>query len=171
LKEARGAQVNVPIFFQTNLNLIGDNVLCNNLSVAVTCEHANFALSPTRLQLIGGGGKLGEPGRSSPDTPMSATPKDLGAGYASSEAALLGTLMPVPCITKSHREPSVSSLGWGLTPSTLTLAALGNVPSVPNISCIGTSHASDVGSSGAGVSRGATTDHGEPELGEGVGHG
>jgi hypothetical protein len=44
-------------------------VSCNNLSVLVTYEHMSSVLSSTHLQLIGGGGRLGEPSRSKPDTP------------------------------------------------------------------------------------------------------
>jgi hypothetical protein len=35
------------------------NISCNNLFVTATCEHANSALSSTRIQSIGRGEKLG----------------------------------------------------------------------------------------------------------------
>jgi hypothetical protein len=48
------------------LRLTEASVSCNNLSAVATCEHANSASSPTRLQSIGGGRKLREPGTCSP---------------------------------------------------------------------------------------------------------
>jgi hypothetical protein len=56
------------------------SVSCSNLSVVVTCEHTDSALSPTCLQSIGGGGKLGEHGRCSPNTLGPAVPKTRGLG-------------------------------------------------------------------------------------------
>jgi hypothetical protein len=73
---------------------------------------------------------------------------------ASLGAAFPGTLKPAPCMTKSHSESPVSTLGCGPVQSTSTLAAPSDAPSAPNISCPGTS--------GAGVSRGTTTGQGEP---------
>jgi hypothetical protein len=108
------------------------------------------------------GGRPGEPGRSSPDTPGPAVPKGLGAGAASLGAALMGTPKPAPCITMSRSEPLVSSLGWGPTPSTSMLVTPSDAPSTPGISCTGASHASNIGSSGAGGSHGTTTGRGEP---------
>jgi hypothetical protein len=56
----------------------------------------------------------------------------------------------------------VSSLGWELIPSTSKLVAPNDALSAPGISYTDASRASGVGSSGVEVSRGATTDRGEP---------
>jgi hypothetical protein len=45
-----------------------------------TREHADSTSSPTRLQLMGGGGKTGEPDKYSPDTPGPTAAEDLDAG-------------------------------------------------------------------------------------------
>jgi hypothetical protein len=89
------------------------SVSCNNLSASMTYEHANSMLSSTRLQLLGGGAKPGEPDRTSLDTPGPTMPEDPGAGVMTPRAVLLGTPMPKPYITKSQSEPLVSSPGWG----------------------------------------------------------
>jgi hypothetical protein len=138
------------------------SILCNNLSVVVTCEHGNSTSSPTHLQLIGGGGNSVEPGRCSPDTPRLTTPDDPGPGAASPRVALSGTPMPVPRDTKSHSKPPTSLVSWGPAPSTSTLPAPYDMPSAPGISGIGTSRASNVGSSDAGDSTDTTIGHGEP---------
>jgi hypothetical protein len=88
--------------------------------------------------------------------------EDPGAGAASPGAALLGTPMPAPRITKSCSEPPVSLFGWGSAPSTSTLAATSNAPSTLDISCTDASHSFDVGSFNTGDSCSATTDRGKP---------
>jgi hypothetical protein len=45
-----------------------------------TCEHADSASSSTHVQLIGRGGKPGEPDRYSSDAPRPMTLEDLGLG-------------------------------------------------------------------------------------------
>jgi hypothetical protein len=57
-------QIGCRMFWSTEAN-----VSRSNLSVMATYEHANFALSSTCLQSIGGGRQQGETGRSSPATP------------------------------------------------------------------------------------------------------
>jgi hypothetical protein len=86
------------------------SVSCNNISAVATCEHMDLASSPNRLQSISGGGMPGEPGRCSPDTPGPTVPKDPGAGATLPRAALPGTLMPAPHLTKSCSKPPASSL-------------------------------------------------------------
>jgi hypothetical protein len=104
---------------------------------------------------------MGEPDRSHQETPGPVAHEGPGAGATSPRAAPLATPMLAPRITKSRNEPSVSSLGMGPVPSTSMLAAPSDAPSALGISCTGASHASGVGSSGARVSRSATTDRGE----------
>jgi hypothetical protein len=58
------------------------NVSCSNLSVAVTYEHVDFASSSSRIQLIGGGGAPGEPGKYSLDTHGHMVLEDPRAGPA-----------------------------------------------------------------------------------------
>jgi hypothetical protein len=94
-------------------------VSCNNLSVAANCEHTASASSPTYLQLIGRGGKWGEPSRYNLDTPGPVAPEDLRAGAMSPGAALLGTQAPVPRITKSHSKQLTSLPSWVSVPTTL----------------------------------------------------
>jgi hypothetical protein len=72
------------------------NIPRSELSATVTYEHVNSMLSSNFLQLIGGGGEPGEPGRSSPTTPGPATFEDSGAGIASPEVVLLSILRPTP---------------------------------------------------------------------------
>jgi hypothetical protein len=86
-------------------------------------------------------------------------PEGPGAGATLLGAALPGTPKLAPHITKSHSEPPVSSPSWGPAPSTSTLAAPSDAPSAPHTSY---TRASGVGSSSAEVSRGATTDRGQP---------
>jgi hypothetical protein len=65
MEEARGIHARFSSLFR--LTRIGRkmfwsieaSISCNNLSVAVTHEHADFASSPTSLQLMGGGENLG----------------------------------------------------------------------------------------------------------------
>jgi hypothetical protein len=133
------------------------NISCNNLSTVASYKHTSFELSSTRLQSIDGRRKLGEPDRSSLDTPGLTVPEGPGAGATSPGAAFPDTPMLAPCITKSHSKPSVPLLGWGLAPSTSTLAPPSDVPSAPDIACSVASHGSDTK-----VSPSATTSHGEP---------
>jgi hypothetical protein len=60
----------------------------NNLSMTVTCEHANSMLSSTWLQSIGGGGEPGEPIRGRSATPGPVASEDSGAGITSPGAVL-----------------------------------------------------------------------------------
>jgi hypothetical protein len=66
------------------------NVSCKNLFAMATYEHTNSMLSSTHLQLIGRGGKPGEPGRSNPNTLGPTTPEDSEAGVTSPGATLPG---------------------------------------------------------------------------------
>jgi hypothetical protein len=131
-------------------------VSCNILSVSVTCEHANVALSSTGLQSIGGGRRLGEPGRSNQDTPEPTAPKDSGAGVASLRAALAEALMPMPRVTQSRSKPLASSPGRGLVPSTSMLTVPGDVPSA-----LGAFNTSGTDSFGAGVHHGTDATKGK----------
>jgi hypothetical protein len=112
------------------------SISCRILSAVVTYEHRNSDSSPTHLQSIGGGGKLREPDKCSPDTTGPVVPKGPGAGAASLEAGLPGTSMLVPRFTKSRSKPPVAC----------------DEPSAPGITRTGASHASDLGSSNAGDS-------------------
>jgi hypothetical protein len=103
------------------------SVSSNNLSAVETYEHVDSASSPTSLQLMGGGRKLGEPSRYSPDIPKPAAPEDLGAG-----AALSGTPTSVPRITKSHSTLPTSSPSWGVVPTTSTSMAPWKAPPAPD---------------------------------------
>jgi hypothetical protein len=114
------------------------NVSCINLSVhqplrGVTCEYMNSTSSPTRLQSIGGVRKLRELGNSSLDTPRPATSEDLGAGTLLPGAALPGTPVRVPHITKSRNKPPVQSTSMLVVPSAAHRhpASPVLVPSVP----------------------------------------
>jgi hypothetical protein len=89
---------------------IDASISYKNLSMMVTCEHADSASSPTRLQSIGGGGKPGEPHRCNPNTLEPAVPKDPGVAAASPGAALQGTFMSVLRFTECHNNPPASSL-------------------------------------------------------------
>jgi hypothetical protein len=107
--------------------------------------------------LIGGGKKPGEHDRSSPNTPRPTVSEYPGARVASPRAALPATPVLVPHITKSQSEPSVSSSGQVLDPSTLTLIALSDAPSALGIfgNCgTSASRTSDVDSPSTVVSRG-----------------
>jgi hypothetical protein len=79
-------------------------ISCSNISMAVTCEHADSASSPTRLQLMGGGGEPREPGKYNLDIPRPTVLEDPGARAASPGATLLGMPTPVPRTTKSCNE-------------------------------------------------------------------
>jgi hypothetical protein len=140
------------------------NVSCSNLSAAATCEHMDYALSPTHLQSIGGGDKSGEPDRCSPDTPRLVALEDPGARVTSPRVALLRTSMSLPRLTKSHSKLLASSLSWGSTPSTSTLVMPYDVPSSPSITRTHASCASNVGSSDAEGSIGATAGRSEPGV-------
>jgi hypothetical protein len=66
----------------------------HNLSVVMTRKHIDSASSPTCLQLMGGGGKPGEPGRYSPDTLGLVAPEEPRARAVSPGAALPGAPAP-----------------------------------------------------------------------------
>jgi hypothetical protein len=89
------------------------SVSCSNLSEAVTCEHVDSASSPTHLQSIGGGEKPREPDRGSPDTTGLEVPENPRVRAVSHGAALHGTSMLAPCLTKSRDRPLASSPSWG----------------------------------------------------------
>jgi hypothetical protein len=101
------------------------SISCNDLSMMMTHEHANSASSPTYLQLMGRGRKLGEPGRYSPDTLGPAAFEDPQAGATSPGVALLRTPVWALHITKSSSKLPASSPSWGPIPSTSTPAAPG----------------------------------------------
>jgi hypothetical protein len=82
------------------------NVVWNNLSTSVTYEHMNSVFSSTHLQSIGGGGELGEPSRSNPDTLMPMLLEDPGAGVALPGVALLGAPM------RHHALPNPEANLW-----------------------------------------------------------
>jgi hypothetical protein len=128
------------------------SVSCSNLSMVATYEHVDTASCPTRLQLIGGGGKPGELDRCSPHSPRPTVPKDLRAGVTSPRAPLPGISMSAPRLTKSHSKPPVSSLSYGSAPSTSTQVAPYDGPSAPSVIRADSSRASDVGPSNAGDS-------------------
>jgi hypothetical protein len=83
MEEARGMWTRFSSLFrltQIRRNMIWWTeaiVSCNLLSAAVTREPADSTTSPTCRQLMAGGGKPGEPGRYSPDTPRSVALEDL----------------------------------------------------------------------------------------------
>jgi hypothetical protein len=110
------------------------NISRSELSAMVTYEHVNSMLSSTFLQLIGGGGEPGEPGRSSPTTPGPATFDDSGTGIASPEVVLLSILRPTPRTIKSWSRPPTSLPSWGPAPSTLTWNLPSDAPSTPDSS-------------------------------------
>jgi hypothetical protein len=105
--EAKGAQANFPIFFrltQIRCRMFWSteaNVLCNNLSNAMTYE------------LIGRDGEPWEPSRSSLDTLGPMALEDPGPRVTSPRVVLLGTPMPAPCITKSRSKPRCCQLVGG----------------------------------------------------------
>jgi hypothetical protein len=72
--------------------------------VAATCEHTDSASSSTRLQLIGGGGDSGEPGKYNLDTPGLTVLEDPGAKAAPPGAALPAMLASVSHTTKSYNK-------------------------------------------------------------------
>jgi hypothetical protein len=80
------------------------SVSCSNLSAAVTYEHSDSTSSPTHLQLMGGGGELGEPGKYNPDISRPTALQDPGAGAASPRTPLPGVPSPVPHTTKSYNK-------------------------------------------------------------------
>jgi hypothetical protein len=69
-----------------------------------TYEHVDSALSPTRNLW-----KPGEAGKGNLDTPGFGVPEEPGARATSPGAALPGTSMLMPHLTKSHNKPSTPS--------------------------------------------------------------
>jgi hypothetical protein len=83
----------------------------------MTCEHVDSASFPSHLQLMGGGGKPGEPGKHSTDIPGPPVLEDLGARSTSPEVAPPKTPASAPRTTKSHSNPSASSPCRGPAPT------------------------------------------------------
>jgi hypothetical protein len=113
LSFCRMTQIGDRIFRSTEAN-----ISCNILSEVATREHANSASSPTRLQSIVGGRKLGEPDRSSPNTLEFAVLTASWSVTASTGAAPPGALMWARRVSKSRSKCPMSSFSWGLAPST-----------------------------------------------------
>jgi hypothetical protein len=105
-----------------------DSISCSNLSATATCEHADYASSPTRLLLMGRGEKPGGSDKHSPDIPGPPVLEDQRAGATSPMVALLKTPAPVSCTTKSRNKLPASSPSRGPAPTTSWPVVPCNVP-------------------------------------------
>jgi hypothetical protein len=134
VEEARGMRARFSSLFRLTLIkrrmfwLTEASMSCNHLSTVATDEHVDSASSPTRLQLLDGGGKLGDPGRYSPDTLGPTTLEDPGAVAASSGVTLLRTPASALCTPKSRSKLSVSLPSRGTAPTTSTLVVPYDAP-------------------------------------------
>jgi hypothetical protein len=71
----RLTQIGCSVFWWTEAS-----ISCSNLTAAATYKHADSALSPTHRQFMGGGGKLLETNKYTPDAPGLVALEDPRAG-------------------------------------------------------------------------------------------
>jgi hypothetical protein len=160
-----------------------------NLSVTVTYEHVNSALSSTRLQLIGGSKEPREPSRSSPAVPGPTTPEDSRGWNRIDRGSTPGHAKTGATNHQVMGRTLASSPDWGPAPSASAPTAPSDTPLAPGSSqtgapyrrvallpsCVGlagTSYTCGLGafstsgaySSGTSVSWGVVTGHGELEA-------